>query len=55
VQLFFVGKYFSDKIFVGESLKDPPYHTNFGWARAALGALGFFWHCQPMVGYGSYL
>jgi hypothetical protein len=42
VQLAFVGKYFSDKLFVWDIVKDLPYHTNLGRASAAFGALGFF-------------
>jgi hypothetical protein len=42
VQLVFVGKYFPDKLSVGEIVKDPPHHTNLGRESAAFGALGFF-------------
>jgi hypothetical protein len=42
VQLVFVGKYISDKLFVREIVKDLPHHTNLGRESAAFGALGFF-------------
>jgi hypothetical protein len=42
VQLVFVGKSFSDKLFVWAIVKDLPYHTNLGRESAAFGALGFF-------------
>jgi hypothetical protein len=39
--LVFVGKSFSDKLFVWAIVKDLPYHTNLGRESAAFGALGF--------------
>ena len=42
MQLFFVGKYFSDKLFVGESVKDPPLPHKFRLSARGIGCLGLW-------------